>query len=316
MKREIVKQEFMDRYGDPLGGFDLEKSIVIWFPAYFIMVRVVFVAGALLLWRYPMPLLLLRLFTSLLGFIIVVNIQPYDNVKANKLELMNEATVILIIDCIIFCTDILNTGNENDLNAGNTPDLQTSRQFIGMVYIIVFSGNITVHMSLLGYNQIRTMIRSCKKKIAMWNNKISRERIFQKKNNDDLQQHRIKKRSFCTGMCLRVCGTKKLYEKVVIEDVKLGIRSREEDDFDNLELMNIKEEVKGDGDTEKTVLKIDMTMFQNDQQSNIQDYNSKDEETNIKETQRKLMENFGKQFRQKTNISLPIKPQDALGVAW
>ena len=123
MEREVVKQEFMDKYGDPLGGFDLEKSIVIWFPTHFIIVRVVFVAGSLLLWSNPVPLLLLRLLTSLIGFIIIVNIQPYDSVKANKLELMNEATVIFIIDCIILCTDVLNTGNENDLNAGNTPDL-------------------------------------------------------------------------------------------------------------------------------------------------------------------------------------------------
>ena len=123
MEREVARQEFMDKFGDPLTGFNLEKSIVIWFPTQFILVRIVFVAGSLLLWRNPVLLLLLRLLTSLIGFIIVANIRPYDSVRANKLELMNEVTVIFIIDCIILCTDILNTGNENDSNEGNTPDL-------------------------------------------------------------------------------------------------------------------------------------------------------------------------------------------------
>ena len=60
MEREVVRGEFMDKFGDPLEGFDLEKPVVIWFPTHFVMVRIVFVAGALLLWSNPMALLLLR----------------------------------------------------------------------------------------------------------------------------------------------------------------------------------------------------------------------------------------------------------------
>lgn len=168
----------MDKYGDPLEGFDLEKPVVIWFPTHFVMVRIVFVAGALLLWSNPMALLLLRLFTSLIGFIIVTNIKPLDSHRANKLEMMNEATVIFIVDCIIFCTDLLNAGNENDLNAGSTPDLISARAFIGSLYIYIFCGNITVHMSFLAYDQIRSSIGGCRLKKAMWHNKIRREKAF------------------------------------------------------------------------------------------------------------------------------------------
>ena len=62
---------------------------------------------------------------------------------------MNETITIFIIDCIFVFTDVLNQGNRDDLNGGNTPDLKATHKYAGWFYIALFSGNIFIHMIIL-----------------------------------------------------------------------------------------------------------------------------------------------------------------------
>ena len=70
-----------------------------------------------------MILLLLRLVTGLIKFTIVTIIQPHENKTTTRLELLSEATSLILIICIISFTDIMNEGNINDNNGGNTTNL-------------------------------------------------------------------------------------------------------------------------------------------------------------------------------------------------
>ena len=124
MEKESLRLDFMRKYGDPLDGLDLSKPVVLWYPTYFTVVRIFFALTTMFLWEKPMILLVVRLVTDLIKFTLVSLIQPHENKTTTKMELLSEATSIVLIVCIIQFTDLLNEGNINDANGGNTPDLQ------------------------------------------------------------------------------------------------------------------------------------------------------------------------------------------------
>lgn len=123
MEKETVRLDFMSKYGDPLDGLNLSKPIVLWYPAYFTVVRIFFALTTMFLWSKPLILLLVRLISGLIKFTIVTMIQPHGNKTTTRLELLSEATSLILIICIISFTDIMNEGNINDKNGGNTSDL-------------------------------------------------------------------------------------------------------------------------------------------------------------------------------------------------
>ena len=116
MKHTDERIQFMEKYGDPLEGLDLRKPIVVWYPTYFMIVRIMFVAGSLLLWNRPITVITIRIMTSLFGFCAISFIRPFESRKAIKLELMNEATIIFLLDIFVFFTSLLNARNPEDMN--------------------------------------------------------------------------------------------------------------------------------------------------------------------------------------------------------
>ena len=117
MKTTESRLKFMRKFGDPLDGLNLTKDIVIWYPTYFMIVRIVFVIGTLLLWDRPLTVICIRIATSLFGFCAVSVIRPYEDALAVRLELMNEATIILLCDLIILFTSLLNAGSAVDMSS-------------------------------------------------------------------------------------------------------------------------------------------------------------------------------------------------------
>ena len=149
MDWQTGKEAFMRVYGDPLDGLDLSKPIVIWYPTYFVVKRMVFVLTTVWLWNEPIALLTLRLLSTLASFLILSVVEPFQTRRANQLELLNETMTIIIIDCIYSYTDIMNEGNVDDGNAGNTSNLLDSQFYVGWLYITVFIGTLSVHFSFL-----------------------------------------------------------------------------------------------------------------------------------------------------------------------
>ena len=81
MEREKSKQEFLAKFGEPLDSLDLRKPITLWYPSYFIVVRLVFVVSTLMLWSNPLGLLAIRVVTALFSFVIIAVLRPYEKAK-------------------------------------------------------------------------------------------------------------------------------------------------------------------------------------------------------------------------------------------
>ena len=92
--------------------------------------------------------------------------------------MLNEATIIFLIDCIILFTDVMNTGNMDDLNGGNTPDIKQSRQYSGLIYIAFFAGNIIIHLAILAWDHIKLCKSKCKGKYRLRKWQYEREKSF------------------------------------------------------------------------------------------------------------------------------------------
>ena len=116
MEQEKGRLEFLEKFGDPLDGLDLKREIVLWYPTYFLLVRIVFVVSTLLLWASPLAVMSIRMGTSLFSFCSVSVIRPYDDRLSVRLELMNETTILLLCDMIILFTNLLNAGNADYMN--------------------------------------------------------------------------------------------------------------------------------------------------------------------------------------------------------
>ena len=54
MQRIYAKEDFMNKFGDPLDGLDLSKKAVTFYPSYFAIRRIIFVFGSLYLWDRPL----------------------------------------------------------------------------------------------------------------------------------------------------------------------------------------------------------------------------------------------------------------------
>ena len=85
------------------------------------------------------------------------------------MELLNEATTILIVDCFVIFTDVVNDGNVNDGNAGNTPELERTREGIAYLYISLFMCNVTFHLG-------RLFLSTCKRQKAVCSRKYRQRR--------------------------------------------------------------------------------------------------------------------------------------------
>ena len=94
------------------------------------------------------------------------------------MELMNEACRILLIDCIVLFTDVLNDGNKDDLNGGNTPTLEKSRNYTGWLYIFFFSSTIFIHLSVLAVTQIKHTKNLIKRFYRLTKRKLELETAF------------------------------------------------------------------------------------------------------------------------------------------
>ena len=75
-------------------------------------------------WHSPLKLLAVRFFMFTISFVILAVKRPFSEPLNNRLELMNEATTIFLIDCMFVFTNGVNSGNPDDLNAGNVSSVE------------------------------------------------------------------------------------------------------------------------------------------------------------------------------------------------
>ena len=108
-------------------------------------------------------MLMLILMTS--SFVIMTIFRPYYTQLDNRLELLNEATLILIIYSLYSFTDVMNAGNVNDVDMhgnkynkgtlGSFENLNLARFYAGYLLIFIFSVDIGAHCLIIIDNTAR-----------------------------------------------------------------------------------------------------------------------------------------------------------------
>ena len=78
MERIKRRRKFMEKFGDPLDSLNLTKSVVLWYPTYFIVQRLIFVASCLLLWDRPLTMLSIRIVEALFSFCLIRALKPFE----------------------------------------------------------------------------------------------------------------------------------------------------------------------------------------------------------------------------------------------
>ena len=93
---------------------------------------------------------------------------------------MDEVAKIFLIDCILGFTEVITDGNVDDGNYGNTPDLEFSRWFCGVIYIGIFSVAIVIHSLTFLIEALSTCKNSIKKKHKVVKTDFKKEIRYQK----------------------------------------------------------------------------------------------------------------------------------------
>ena len=153
----------------------------------------------------------------------------------NNLELVNEAVLIFVIDSFFAFTSVINAGNVNDIdmngnrtnfgNIGSEENLEEARSLAGWVYIMLFVGNILIHITFMLINIGRMTKLKCKRSIAIGKRNLSREKAFQERMQGNKIENGVQNRQFFFGMCLRMCCNK----KARTQDLKLELVQKEKE---------------------------------------------------------------------------------------
>ena len=70
----------------------------------------------------PLFLLAVRIVLFFVSYLYIATDKLYESSYFKKLELMNQAIPILLLDVMILFTPLLNEGNPDDLNPGSVSD--------------------------------------------------------------------------------------------------------------------------------------------------------------------------------------------------
>lgn len=129
------KDEFESKYGAPLEGLKKDKKSSLIYASYFVVRRVLFAVVTLTLWNNVILQLFLHWVLTTLAFAFIAIFDPFEDSLVGKLDMMNEAATVIIIDLLFIFTD-------------NEPSARRQFQF-GFVFIAVVVGTLCVHIYFL-----------------------------------------------------------------------------------------------------------------------------------------------------------------------
>ena len=114
LERRRKRIQFLNDYGDPIEGLNHFEINSLWYPTLFTVERILFCATAIVLWNKPLLLLFVRMILFIAIYLFISAIRLYESKFQTRLELMNKAISILLVDTMILFTGILNQGNPDD----------------------------------------------------------------------------------------------------------------------------------------------------------------------------------------------------------
>ena len=149
----LAEEKFKNKLGAGMEGTNLKKKVsprsILFYPLIFFGRRIIFVLSAVFLGDFLFVQLLIQAFVSSLVLVYLVYYRPLESPFANRMEIMNECTVLLLLYCLVCFSDFV-------------PSEET-RYLIGYVYMAVNLINILIHLSLLLLGSCYKMKLVCKR---------------------------------------------------------------------------------------------------------------------------------------------------------
>ena len=144
-------EAFEERYGATLEGLRKDKKGSIFYPFLFMIRRLLFAVVAIVTIEhlFVQTITLVTLSIIMVGYLS--EIQPFDEPKMYRLEVMNELTTLTMIYIMI------------GLSEAN-PHVNAIKLWLDIAFIAVIGINISVHLSLLVANSIFTLKQTIKTK--------------------------------------------------------------------------------------------------------------------------------------------------------
>lgn len=133
-------------------GEDPEKQSkwILLYPALFFARRIALIASVLLIVDYLWVQIAIQFAFSTTMIIYLMHVWPLETATANKMEVFNECTIILLHYGLMMFTDYV-------------PEAET-RHYIGWYYIAVSLGNILVHIFFLILDSSKRTWSWCRQK--------------------------------------------------------------------------------------------------------------------------------------------------------
>ena len=101
------------------------------------------------LWDKPLFLLFVRAVLFFVSFLLIISFNVFETPFDTRLELMNLAFAIFLIDVMILFTGLLNQGNPDDENFGSVRNFKISEEMTDTFYVLIFSLGIITHLIIL-----------------------------------------------------------------------------------------------------------------------------------------------------------------------
>lgn len=108
LERERKRKVFLETYGDPIDGLNHSKFECIWYTTWFTIKRILFCFTTLYLWDKPLFLFFVRIILFFVTYLFIAVGHLFEDPITRRLELMNQAIAIFLIDVMILFTAILN----------------------------------------------------------------------------------------------------------------------------------------------------------------------------------------------------------------
>ena len=125
----------------------LGRIVMLTHVSYFAQ-RILLVVLSFFWSQKPIFQILTLTYSDLLVAIIQAQVKPLKTPKANRQRLYDDMTLVLIIDCIICCTDLVSSGD--------------SRYAVGYFIVILTIQNLVINLLILILEPIYKMKLLCK----------------------------------------------------------------------------------------------------------------------------------------------------------
>ena len=155
---KLKREEFEDTWGCVYEGLTADSRLVLVMPLFFVLRRICFliivIGGYQFIWLQVMSQLAFCFFSIIFVYIN----RPFEEDIANKLDMFNEVTTVVLLYMIYNFSDLI-------------PD-EENRYLVGYFFVAILFINLSVHLTLIGIS----IFRDLRDKFKEWHVKCQKRK--------------------------------------------------------------------------------------------------------------------------------------------